>query len=136
MARRNDTDVANGRSPPKRARTGRDRRAAVEDDNIGGAMQRHNAANAPPPASQAEIYRLANSKAKERVALRPKKTQTRNPWSEEEINRLLELIDDHGLSWSLLKKLDHLHKDGPVLQDRDQVALKDKARNIKLDYLK
>ncbi|KAL8883241.1 MAG: hypothetical protein Q9192_007326, partial [Flavoplaca navasiana] len=136
MARRNDTNSANGRSPPKRARTGREPRVAVADDNIADAMQRHNAANAPPPASQVEIYQLANSKAKERVALRPKSTQTRKPWSVEETNRLLELIEEHGLSWSLLKKLDHLHKDGAVLQDRDQGALKDKARNIKLDYLK
>ncbi|KAL8892833.1 MAG: hypothetical protein Q9215_000197 [Flavoplaca cf. flavocitrina] len=135
-ARRNDTDSANGRSPPKRARTGRERRVAVEGDNIADFVQRHNAVNAPPPASQAEIYQLANSKAKERVALRPKRTQTRKPWSVEEIDRLLELIEEHGLSWSLLKKLDHAHRDGPLLQERDQVALKDKARNIKLDYLK
>ncbi|KAK5260750.1 hypothetical protein LTR40_003571 [Exophiala xenobiotica] len=28
------------------------------------------------------------------------------------------------------------HVDGPLLQSRDQVGLKDKARNIKLDFLK
>ncbi|KAI4251409.1 MAG: hypothetical protein L6R42_008399 [Xanthoria sp. 1 TBL-2021] len=127
---------ANGQSPPKRARTGKERREGVEDGGLGSAMQRHNAANAPIAAQEVGIYRLANSRAKERVALRPKRTQTRKPWSEEEINRLQELINEHGLSWSALKKMDALHVDGPVLEDRDQVALKDKARNMKLDYLK
>ncbi|KAL8848778.1 MAG: hypothetical protein Q9221_006249 [Calogaya cf. arnoldii] len=128
--------TANGQSPPKRARTGRERREAVEDGDLGGAMQSHNAANAPPAASQVEVYRLANAKAKERVALRPKRPQTRKPWSPEETERFMELMEEYGLSWTVLKQRDRLHKDGPVLEDRDQVALKDKARNMKMDLLK
>lgn len=135
-ARKEDTNSANGQSPPKKARTGKERREGMEHGGLEGAVQRHNTVNAPLQASQAGTYRLVNSGAKERVALRPKRTQTRKPWSEEEIIRLQELINEHGLSWSLLKKMDEEHKGGQVLKDRDQVALKDKARNMKLDYLK
>ncbi|KAI4234175.1 MAG: hypothetical protein LQ349_003952, partial [Xanthoria aureola] len=134
-ARKEDTNSANGQSPPKKARTGKGRREEMEHGGLEGAVQRHNTVNAPLQASQAGTYRLVNSGAKERVALRPKRTQTRKPWSEEEIIRLQELINEHGLSWSLLKKMDEEHKGGQVLKDRDQVALKDKARNMKLDYL-
>ncbi|KAL8653898.1 MAG: hypothetical protein Q9226_003653 [Calogaya cf. arnoldii] len=136
ISEKDNNITANGQSPPKRARTGRERREAVEDGDLGGAMQRHNAANAPPAASQVEVYRLANSTAKERVTLRPRRTQTRKPWSLEETERFIELIEEFGLSWTVLKQRDRLHNDGPVLEDRDQVALKDKARNMKMDYLK
>ncbi|KAL8988765.1 MAG: hypothetical protein Q9169_008500 [Polycauliona sp. 2 TL-2023] len=120
--------------PPKRARTGRERRETVADDDVGVAVQRHNAADPPPVASQAEIYRLANSRAKERVALQPKRMQVRKAWSSEEIDRLTDLITEYGTSWTLLKDLDK--SQGGVLRHRDQVALKDKARNIKSDLLK
>lgn len=60
-----------------------------------------------------------------------KKVQTRKAWTDLETETLINLIQDHGTSWKVLKDKD-LEK---VLLDRDQTSLKDKARNIKLDYL-
>lgn len=61
------------------------------------------------------------------------KVQVRRPWEEAATSRLIELIenDDFGTSWAKIAKLND-----PLLEGRGQVALKDKARNIKLDFLK
>ena len=87
-----------------------------------------------PPASQLEEYLAANAAAKERKAWQVKPPQVRKGWTEEETERLLELIEEHGTSWALLKNEDFAA--GNILESRDQVALKDRARNLKLDYLK
>ncbi|KAL8790351.1 MAG: hypothetical protein Q9213_000704 [Squamulea squamosa] len=136
VASREHSNTGIGQSPTRRAEIVQGGRGSAEGGDLRNAMQRHYAANDPPEPSQADMYRVANSSAKFRVAIQPKKPQTRIPWSEEEIERLQELIEEHGLSWSLLKKRDRDHKNGSVLQNRDQVSLKDKARNMKMDYLK
>ena len=87
-----------------------------------------------PPPSQVEEYRAANAAAKERKAWQVKPPQVRKGWTDEETQRLLELIEEHGTSWALLKSEDFAA--GNILASRDQVALKDKARNMKMDYLK
>jgi hypothetical protein len=48
----------------------------------------------------------------------------------------MELVELRGPKWSAILQEDMAHVDGPLLQSRDQVGLKDKARNIKLDFLK
>ena len=90
----------------------------------------------PPTPQPMSLYRIANTMAKERKTLqqRTKRPQTRTAWSEDETNQLLSLIEEHGISWSLLMAEDKTT--GRFLQDRNQVALKDKARNIKVDYLR
>lgn len=81
-------------------------------------------------------HQQANILAKQLIAKvkaqRP--LRKREPWTEVQTNRLLELIANYGTSWSAIKAMDETH--GNILHGRDQVALKDKARNIKLDYLK
>lgn len=91
-------------------------------------------ANQPPPARvQLEAYKATNAVAKMTTAARTKKkVQSRKAWTDLETETLINLIQDHGTSWKVLKDKD-LEK---VLLDRDQTSLKDKARNIKLDYLK
>ncbi|KAL9595645.1 MAG: hypothetical protein Q9219_006313 [cf. Caloplaca sp. 3 TL-2023] len=115
-------------SPNKRSRGLQRREEEVESDDSDNN-------NAPIP-SQAEQYRIVNQYAKQQTARQPKRTQVRTPWSQEETNRLLELIVEHGVSWTLLKNMDNFHEDGALLVTRDQVAVKDKARNIKFDFLK
>jgi len=105
-------------------------------------VERHNrgtpAQSQPPSRSQAQIaeqQKRINQLAKNQVRARvPPKVQTRRPWSDEETSALIEYIMEHGTSYAYIKDLDG--KDQNVLERRDQVALKDKARNIKTDYLK
>lgn len=62
--------------------------------------------------------------------------QLRRAWEPEEINRLCEMVAQYGCAWSQILVEDSEHPDGPCLQRRTQVQLKDKARNLKMDYLK
>lgn len=85
-----------------------------------------------------ELYRAAGTALsgshRQYQALGPQ-SQIRRAWSPLETQRLLEMIGDHGCRWSLILKQD-AKRAQPALQDRNQVQLKDKARNMKLDYLK
>lgn len=121
------------RSPPKRVRLTQEReRSTTLDPDVQDAI---NQANGHPPLSQIQIYNAAKTQAKLHTAQNVharKRVQTRTPWTDEETGTLHDLITTHGVSWSLLKLLD---SEG-VLVDRDQVALKDKARNMYIDYLK
>jgi hypothetical protein len=62
--------------------------------------------------------------------------RTRRRWTEEENDRLIYLIENYGVSWAALKRKDDVMDDGPKLEDRDQVQLKDRARNIKIEYIR
>lgn len=106
-----------------------------------------------PPASSIEQYKEARREhqANRRDAAllvgmnrantsRPMKPhQVRVGWSEDEMTRLMELMAefaDSGVhcNWSGMMKAD-AEMDDPQLQGRDQVGLKDKARNMKFDFL-
>lgn len=110
--------------------TGRSNADPVADE------EPHNNEDRPPPPPervQLENYKMAKELARINTAARAKKkTQTRKAWTDLETETLINLISEHGTSWKLLKEKDA----GKVLVDRDQTALKDKARNIKFDYLK
>ncbi len=67
------------------------------------------------------------------------KVQIRKPWQHAEINRLMELIELNGPKYAKILQQDKdpdIYPDGPLLEHRNQVQLKDKARNIKLDFIK
>lgn len=85
---------------------------------------------------QMENYNMAKEVAGNftKVATMSKKkiTQTRKSWSDKETETLLKLIERHGTSWSKLKEKDV----DDVLESRDQTSLRDKARNMKMDYVK
>lgn len=126
--------VAGGSNPPLSGKnpdpTGRSNADYVADE------QAHENKDPPPPPPervQLENYKMAKELARINTAARAKKkTQTRKAWTDPETETLINLISEHGTSWKLLKQKDL----GEVLVDRDQTALKDKARNIKFDYLK
>jgi hypothetical protein len=63
-----------------------------------------------------------------------RKVQERKKWSMEETSSLIAYIEEFGTSWAQIQKED-LNRGG-ILKVRDQVALKDKARNLKFEYLK
>lgn len=67
------------------------------------------------------------------------KVQNRKPWTQDEVNRLMELIELNGPGYSKILQDDgnpEYYPEGPVLHGRSQVQLKDKARNMKLDFIK
>lgn len=99
--------------------------------------------NSNPPPSTAASYQQVKQHARANTnfaaAIAPPSTfrppQTRRPWTADEIERLLFLIGKYGCAWSTIKKADERMVD-PQLLERSQVQLKDKARNMKVDYLK
>ena len=90
-----------------------------------------------PPTSN---YDHVNTLAKRAVALHNKNTkgpQQRKAWTLQETNALADYITQYGISYTLIKTKDKdLAPPLGILWQRDQVALKDKARNMKFDYLK
>ena len=64
--------------------------------------------------------------------------QVRRRWEQNETDRLYELIKMNGPRYAKILKDDQDKEifPDPMLQNRGQVQLKDKARNIKFDYLK
>ena len=102
-----------------------------ENDVTRGNPEEENISQFPP--SQLDNYKKANSSAKYMKAETPKRAQSRRAWTDLETEKLIALIEEYGISWAQLKDYDG---DNGVLANRDQVALKDKARNMKLDYLK
>jgi hypothetical protein len=111
---------------PKRPRVTSERLASEEEDEPDAI-----ASMSHVPSSN---YREVNQISKNLSRLNPPKPQTRKKWSSLEEEHLISLIQEVGCSWARIKKLDEEQRD--ILALRDQVALKDKARNMKYDYLK
>ncbi|KAI9767306.1 MAG: hypothetical protein M1840_005715 [Geoglossum simile] len=77
-------------------------------------------------------YRNVNTLAKRYVVTaKPYKPQARRQWTEQEVVRFIELVEEHGPSWAKIEKVGD-----PLLAGRTQVNLKDKARNMKFDFVK
>lgn len=118
--------------PAKRARMTEGEDEDGNHDLEAAANDYNNAGD--PPDSTFGAYQSSKTRALAMTASQPKKVQVRKAWTDDETGTLLDLIEEHGTSWRLLKEIDdHGHS---ILRGRDQVALKDKARNMKLDFLK
>lgn len=90
-----------------------------------------------PPRSTAEQIEYIRQSARDRVATRePRRVQMRTPYTLAEEERLITLIEEHGTSYSFIKDIDQYHPDGALLQGRSQVQLKDKAQDLKFQFLK
>ncbi len=87
-----------------------------------------------PLSQRYREYVRVNQSAKQKMAVVTKPPQSRTAWTGAETDMLYHLITEYGTSWKLLKAEDLAQ--GHVLEGRDQVALKDKARNMKMDFLK
>ena len=115
----------------KRPRIERDDSTESGQESGGTAAHR----TSTVPLSQSQMYNEVNKQSKIVTAMRVEKPiQKRQPWLRVEEQRLIELIEEYGTSYSFLKDIDY--STGGILADRSQVALKDKARNMKFDYLK
>ncbi|KAL2069858.1 hypothetical protein VTL71DRAFT_14537 [Oculimacula yallundae] len=94
--------------------------------------------SAPTQVLYEKARRAASTKASSASARRPGTPSQRRPWTNEEENTLMAGLDQvKGPHWSQILALY-----GPngslndILRDRNQVQLKDKARNLKLFFLK
>ncbi|KKA24833.1 MYB DNA-binding domain protein [Rasamsonia emersonii CBS 393.64] len=91
------------------------------------------AAAAPAAAAPAPVLQAPRPSAVSNVAM----PQSRRRWSLEENERLIYLVGKYGTSWAEIKRRDELwpeNRGGPRLTDRDQTQLKDRARNIVIEY--
>jgi hypothetical protein len=101
-----------------------------------------NSQQQPRPSSQAvdsgeHLNQLALSQRTKLVKLarsEPAVQKRRVPWSDEDAETLLRAIATHGARWAELEKLAKL-KEIPFQDLRDQQALRDKARLMKMHFL-
>ena len=121
-------------SPEKRVRI-----VSQPEKRVQTAPQRSSQAREEGIPSGSQMYRKVNQQAKT-LTIRKNNSgsvQRRVPWSEQETEVLIDFIENLGISWAKIKEEDEKDNgDGGILASRDQVALKDKARNMKFDYLK
>lgn len=123
---RNDSDLEPARRRQQRAESGT--RPSARREVVDEEEDEEEDAYPPPTFPQASVVARVNvARAQSRMSREPQK---RIPWSEEDSIRLMDAIEQFGCSWSLIAK--NVDFDHP----RDQVALKDKARNMKVTYLK
>lgn len=89
------------------------------------------------PASTARHLERVRESARRMVAITvPRRVQSRTTYSQAEEERLIELIEEHGSSYTYIKQMDERHPNGPLLLERTQVHLKDKAQELKFQCLK
>lgn len=101
--------------------------------------QRQQGQAPPSTAPQMAIDDLPGSQPI--MATQTRGPQVRVPFTIDESSRLIDLITSlpegtARISWAQLEKMDLQHPEGPLLQKRGQVGLKDKSRNLKMDFLK
>ncbi|KAK5046687.1 hypothetical protein LTR84_007448 [Exophiala bonariae] len=91
-----------------------------------------------PPRSQYQDdrQRARRNMQERKEVLQKRKPQIRRPWTAAEEDRLREMVAEYQTQYALIKEMDAVHEEGSKLHRRDQVALKDKARNMKITYLK
>jgi len=112
-------------SPPKRPR----QNPGQSIDYVAAeALTGRDAANAT--SGQRARMITTQNKIDNRVA--PSRMQTRTPWSEEEETRLIDMIADHGCKWAVIKDNDKNSLD--MFSIRDQVGIRDKARNLRVQF--
>ncbi|KAL7818725.1 hypothetical protein V8C44DRAFT_318847 [Trichoderma aethiopicum] len=92
--------------------------------------------DSPPQAPSSAPDYAAVRRAKEasrRTARRnkPRAPQTRHPWSERDCDTLIKLVKTRSASWAEIYKTDNAKFEHP----RDAQAYRDKARNLKVDFL-
>ncbi|KAL4912378.1 hypothetical protein BDW62DRAFT_21028 [Aspergillus aurantiobrunneus] len=118
---------------PQQSRNKRPRLEEPESKDTNAGANEDDEDESPRPVIRRSHPASINSQpsAKERAPT------PRVRWTEEEDNRLLRLIRDHGPHWALILRQNQAQppREGEVrFQDRGQGALKDRARNIKIAH--
>lgn len=85
---------------------------------------------AAPPSTAAIASKIARERTALAKAARPAASRGRSYWSNSDEDELIRLIEEHGCAWSVIER--HANFE----DDRNQVQLKDKARNLKVNFIK
>lgn len=140
-----------GRNLPNESGRQRQTSRAKQRDNTGSAgrlsvslSQSDGSGDNGPRSEERSDYQRAKEGARQFSAPRmeeqnEQKPQTRRKWTEDETRRFIKLVGKFGTSWSLIKQKDAAYADRggePKLTERNQVQLKDKARNMVMDFYK
>ncbi|KAF2499960.1 hypothetical protein BU16DRAFT_613777 [Lophium mytilinum] len=82
-------------------------------------------------------YRQVQQQVKRMAPAFPARQQqrrARNPWTARAEDQLVQYIEEYGCQWAYIRRLDEA--DTQMFLDRTDVDLKDKARNMKINYLR
>jgi hypothetical protein len=120
------------RPSPKRQRV--QQRQMSESINYRPSLEVESESESNDDKRRTIMYQQLTAKSTQGISRPRKKPQTRRGWSSDEIAALVGYIEEIGTSWAQIKRVDE--EDAQVLSGRDQGALKDKARNLKVDFLK
>ncbi|KAF9879380.1 hypothetical protein CkaCkLH20_02923 [Colletotrichum karsti] len=99
-----------------------------------------NASSQPPPSTGLNFTQI-----RQQNRLPPSRgpgAPQRQPWSDMDTSRLIKLVDLHHCKWAVIARRQdppqHLEEEMDLVLDvkRDQQAIRDKARNVKVDLLK
>ena len=89
-----------------------------------------------PPSTVPDLQQLTQlSRSMTIAARKSKEPQQRRAWTRDDTRLLIRAVDVYNCKWSTIEKL---IKEGTIRFEvqRDQQALRDKARLVKVDYLK
>lgn len=117
-------ETAASPSSPKRAR----QNPGQSTDPLPADLKRDEAKNKSSGQRAAEI----NLDNRRHARLQRSQPQSRTKWEIAEVTRLIDLIEEHGPAWATIKDQDE--KSLNVFAIRDQVGLRDKARNLRVDF--
>ncbi|KAL8871752.1 MAG: hypothetical protein Q9174_002484 [Haloplaca sp. 1 TL-2023] len=116
---------------------GEDESLATQVDESPDVNDRHDRQSIPAP-TPLEHCEAAKRGSKASVAQRPKDRKLPVSWSPEQMERLLDMIarcKGHRVSWAQIETWDK-NEPPSLFLERGQVALKDKATIMKMDFLK
>ncbi|GKZ38922.1 hypothetical protein AbraIFM66950_011496 [Aspergillus brasiliensis] len=135
-----DREVATERRrAEKPVQTRQSKRARVDGSREGAgdeAQSRHRSGSQEAAGSPARTQTRSPQRTNRRVASPVPKRRTRG-WTEAEDARLIRLIEEHGTSWTKIEDENSIQpeKEGEArFEDRNQVQIKDRARNLKIKF--
>jgi hypothetical protein len=131
-----DVDASQRRREAPRIQASPNKRVRIQDppggSTSGTARRRDEDSEVQTYDEQKQI--MASQRELQPPQRMPRPNTGRVRWDSREELALEDMIKEYGCSWAHIKRLDE-NSDDPMFEGRDQVALKDKARNMKVAYI-